>query len=360
MIFCQMQICTDYKIIKHPFRIASALWFCAVAFCLLLTSNAVGSDTTNNPVDLVVFFKNAVGSPPEIEHYIVKRTQLQFPIGQKIGDAKSSNSFQYLEGSFSGTNFFLHHLPDPGQPVDTNHLGLISARAGSSVYEIGGHGIIKGTGTNGLTDDVKAQFSVSRQVLGMGVGEIASGTIKWSGNSFTATNVVGKGVHGSLIVSNNLPVRMEIALDGSPMPYASIEYAYPASENQFSGYPEKFLICYKSKDGLKPLAEVEFKSLVLATQHLGADFFSETRFANCYRYTNMYSNSDYYVSDSKSNYLVKANSLVDSGGFSNTKPRAIIYICLFFVTFLPLAFLLNWLVRQNKTEKGRQHRSFIF
>lgn len=184
----------------------------------------------------------------------------------------------------------------------------------------------------------------------MGADEIEPATVEWNGNNFTATNVVGKGVHGSLQVSNNLPFRMEVSLDGRPLPYEAIEYTYTTPADSFSGYPAKFLISYKSKNGLKPLAEVEFKSLLMATQHLDASFFSETRFANLYSYTNMYSNTDFYASKPKSKQLVRVDSYVKSGGVTNSNSRKIIYISFFFVTLLPAAILVVWSVRKNKNK----------
>ena len=213
---------------------------------------------------------------------------------------------RYLEQTFS---------------IDTNQVGVISARSGSSTYEIGGHGIIYGTGENGLTDDVKAQYGVSRQILGMGAGEIEPDTVKWNDNNFTATSVVGKGVHGSLQVSNNLPVRMEVSLDDRQLPYSAIEYTYANPAGSFAGYPAKFLIYYRysAKDELKPLAEVEFQSVVLATQHLDASFFSETRYADLISYANMYIDSNYYAFSLKSNrvdvLLLKSNRVVRVGSY---------------------------------------------
>jgi len=325
----------------------SYLGICVALFFTFFASNAYPENLTNAPGDLLIFFKQAINSPPDIEKYVVKRTNLLLPANVK---QPGSTSFEYLEGALSGTNFFLQFLPDPDLPADTNALNNISVRSGSSTFEIGGHGIIYGTGENGLTEDVKAQYQLSRQILSMGTEEIELGTVKWSGNDFTAKNILGKDVHGSLLVSNNLPFRMELSLADKSFPYGAVEYTYATPEGSFAGYPSKFVksINNDNGDGLKPLAEIKFKSVLLATQNLDAAFFSEDRFADRIRYTNVFSNSDYYVSKTKSKQLVMANSLGQTGGITNRNSRAVIYSVLIFVTLLPLAILLTWSVRKTK------------
>jgi hypothetical protein len=211
----------------------------------------------------------------------------------------------------------VHWLPDPDLLTDTNRLGTISVRSGSSTYEIGGVDIIYGLGKNGLTEDVKANFRLSRQILCMGAGEIELGTGKWNGNDFAAKNILGNDVHGSLQVSNDLPFRMEFSLANEPLPYKAIEYTYANPADSFAGYPAKFLITYKFTNGLQPLAEVEFKSVLLATQQLSADFFSETRYGNLISNVYMFSDSNYYAFDLKSNrvdvLLLKSNRFVRVG-----------------------------------------------
>ena len=232
--------------------------------------------------------------------------------------------------------------------MTSNQLDSIVARSGSNTYVIGGHGVTYGVGSNAATRAIGAEFGLSRQILCMGADEIESETVNWNGNEFTAKNVLGKDLRGVLQISNNLPFRMEVGLPNNPLPYEAIEYTYATPADSFAGYPAKILIYYKSVNGLKPLAMIEFKSLQLATQQLNGSFFSETRFASRITYTNVYSNSDFYASNVKTKQLVKANSYVNSGGFTNSRSRAVIYICLIFVTFLPAVILLIRSVRKAK------------
>ena len=141
---------------------------------------------------------------------------------------------------------------------------------------------------------------------------------------------------------------MEVSIDGRPLPYEAIEYTYTTPADSFAGYPARFLIYYKDKDGLKPMAEVEFKSILLATQHLDASIFSEARFADLYRYTNVYSNSDYYASKAKSKQLVKVD--LKSGGFTNSNSRTVIYLCLIIVILFPVVIPVIWSVRKTKNK----------
>lgn len=342
---------------ESPYRVqkVASLPLVAILVCLLPVWRGYAVDSTNREINLVSFFKEAINSPPDIEKYLAKRTNLQLPTqnGLVLSNS-SSSSFQYLEGAISGTNFFLKRLSGPSERAGSNHLGTISARSGSSTYGIGGNGLIQGIGKNGLTDDIQAQFRLSRQVTGMGAGEIEPGSVRWDGNNFTAKNTLGKDIHGSLEVSNNLPLRMEVTLANATLPYKAIDYTYAIQSDSFSGYPAKFLISYKSTNGLKPLAVVEFESMRIAPQDLQEDFFAASRFSDRVSYTNVYSNSDFYASHSKTKRLVKANSYVTSGGFTNSNSRALIYLCLMAVTILPGAILLIRTVRNAKNKKQQK------
>ena len=318
---------------------------------IFLAWNAYSDEITNAPIDLVSFFKQAISSPPDIEKYVAKRTNLLRPMpGSAYSSSNGSSSFQYYEGALSGTNFYLRYLPDPNQPTGINQLGTISARAGSSTYELAGHGIVYGVGKNGLTEEVQVQFSLSRQILCMGAGELEPGTIKWNGSEFTAKNIFGKDVHGSLQISNDLPFRAEFNLSNELNPYKAIVYTYPSPADHFSGYPAHFLISYNNTEGLTPMAEIEFKSVQVATQQLSAAFFNESRFAIDVEFTNVFSNSDFYASKTKSKELVKLNSYLESGGLTNSNSRKIMYICFIFVTLFSVAILLIWSVRKTKKQ----------
>jgi hypothetical protein len=281
---------------------------CAFVTFFLAAANASGAG--NAETNLVAFFKQVIASPPDIERFVAKRTALQVPIEGSAGS--NSFQFQYFEGALSGTNYYLHSIRDPALPADTNRLGIIAARSGSSSYGIGGDGIIYAIGENMAVENVKANFVLSRQILCMGVGALEPDTVKWVGNEFTARNVVGKEVHGSLQISNNIPFRMEVGLVGEALPYMEIVYTYATPEDSFSGYPQNFLISYRFNQGLmKPLAKVEFQSVLLAKQPLSATFFNEDRFRRFLVYTNVYSNSDYYGTD-VSNRLVKIDVILPS------------------------------------------------
>lgn len=326
------------------------LWLCMAIFYLCLTRSAYSDNATNTSIDLIAFFKQAIDSPPDIEKCIVKRTRLRTDalLKKMIRKGTLVASNQYFEGALSGTNFFLRYVEDPGQPTVSNRLDSVIGRSGSSAYQVGGHGVTYGTGENPFKTGVTVSFALTRQMLCMGVGEIEPGTVNWNDNQFTATNVLGKNLHGVLQISNNLPFRLEVSLAGDPQPYMEIQYKYATPADSFAGYPAKFLISYKFNNGLEPLAEIEFKSVLLATQQLSPSFFSETQFADRVTYTNLFSNSDFYAFNVKTKQLVKANPYVKSGGFTNSHSRAVIYLCFILVTLFSLVILLIQSVKQTK------------
>jgi RNA polymerase sigma factor (sigma-70 family) len=276
----------------------------------LVTVALSGEKPPQAPVDAVAFFKQAVASPPDIEKFVLKWTNLLPPGSLKLPSGRTihlNSKFQYLEGALSGTNFYLHALPDPDLPIGPNSVNTFLARSGSSEYAIGGHGITYGTGENGLTQGVKNQYRSVCQYLCMEAGGIEPGTVKWDGNDFTAKNVSGDDMIGSLQISNNLPFRLELRIANEPLPYEAIEYIYPTPVDSFGGYPVRYLIASRVHGRLKPVAEAEFKSVLISAQRLDASFFSKTRFDVQLTYTNMYSNSDLYASKPNGK-LVKINS----------------------------------------------------
>ena len=254
---------------------------------------------------------------------MAKRTSLRdfsfLPL--TVSKSLGSNSVHYYAGALSKSNFSLRFISDPSEPKDSNHLDTIVAKSGSSVYEIGGHGLIYGIGSNALAQDVRANFGLTRQIVCMGTGEIETETISWDGNNFTAKSILGKNVHGALLVSNDLPFRLEVWLADDPLSYKAIEYTYPNPPDSLAGYPAKSLIYYKSQNGLAPLAEVELKSIKVAAEELKPEFFSESRYDDRITYAEMYSDSNHYTFGVKSNrldvFLEKSNRLVRVGSYYN-------------------------------------------
>ena len=242
-----------------------------------ITPNSNSQDS-----EFVTLFRQAIDSPPDIESFAAKRSNLQRPDPKFISSSEAPTSM-YFEGAFSGTNYFLR-----------NQHGTISARSEATSYQIGGNVINYGVGSNGLTASVEAEFQVARQILCFGAGEIQAGTVKWNGNHFFATNMVGKVVHGTLEISNNLPCTLQLFLGDSPLPYSEVRYFYETSDKKLSGYPRRFLKFYRSKAALVPLAEVEFDSVVVAKQPLGANYFAEQRFADYINHVELMQDTNHY------------------------------------------------------------------
>jgi hypothetical protein len=64
------------------------------------------------------------------------------------------------------------------------------------------------------------------------------------------------------------------------------------------------------------------------------------------------SNSDFYVYNTKHTNLVKApDSLLSSGGFTNSNTRTIVYLGFALTTIVPLVILLSVWFKRNKKYK---------
>ncbi len=257
-----------------------------VLFCMLVTTNAFAGDLTNSPGDPVAFFKQAISAPPDVEEFNVREYGF-------IGKASCR-----FTGARAGENYFLQAFSD------TNGANALAAprrlsaagRSGATQYEFSQNAVSFAFGSNGFTAVLGVEFNTTRQILDMGLGEVEPESVKWDGDTFTASNFFGRFEYGELNVSNGLPSRLEIsAAKGSP-PYKEIDYTYPDPPSSFNGFPAKISILHESDGALIPEVEMQFDSVQLSAEPLPDNFFAAAQFVTPnILYTNIYSNSDVYA-----------------------------------------------------------------
>jgi hypothetical protein len=209
--------------------------------------------------------------------------------------------------------------------------------------------------------NVDALFNLTRQFLNMGVSEIEPESIIWNGNVFVGKSGRGSDRYGELTISNNVPYRMEISMAKGSPPYKAIKYTYPEPVALFAGFPSKMVISTIADSGLKPsdlkpVAELTFEYVQLATQRLSDDFFSNQQFIGpSVTHTNIYSNSVLYVQNLKSGKMVKAPPpFFGWRQHTNSNTRIAIYFCLALITVAPVVIIfVYWLnkTKQNKAQK---------
>ena len=321
-------------------RVDILFGFYGAIFYMLLALNAHSDSLTNTPGDLVASFKLAISSPPDVERYIVSQRQLEsetFAIGQTI----KSGLISYYIGARAGSNYFLQILSGSNGLPDLSQKQLIAGRSGAGAYEVNQNAVSFGVGSNGLAGNIGAFYTLTRQFLGMGFSEIEPESVRWGGNTFTATNNHGLAIYGELSISNGLPCRLGVSVAKGSPPYKMVEYTYPNLSPSPSGFPSKMIISRAPHGMPKPFCEVTFYSVQLAERPLPEDFFAVAQFAGPnIIYTNIYSNADLYVQNSRGQTVKAPDSIRKSGGYTNSRPRVLVLLCFALATIIPITFLI--------------------
>ena len=274
--------------------------FYIVFLCTVLALNSYSENLTNASGNLVVFFKKAISSPPDVEKFTVSQRNIE------------RNSVSYCQGARAGSNYFMQIGYGSNALSSSGQGQLITGRSGTSAYDVNQNAVSFGVGSNGLTGSVEALFTVTRQCLDMGLAEIRPESVKWNDDTFTATNIFGKSVQGKLTTSNGTPARLEIS--NSKGAYKVVEYVYPDPPALFNGFPSKMLISGISEEKLIPQVEVLLYSVQLAKAPLADDYFSAAQFIGSnIVHTNLYQNDKLYVQNRQGQMIPAPNSV--------TRPR---------------------------------------
>jgi hypothetical protein len=341
----------------NPFAI---IRFSAVLFYLFLATNAYSDEATNPPVDQVIFLKQSISSPPDVEMFVAGQRILQPPyLPPSFEPIQWSTKTQYFEGARSGTNFYIRAVEYPDS-ANLVQIGSRTGRAGDFIYSIGKNEISRGIGSNAMSGDINAQFVLINQFLNVGANDIKPDSVVWNGNSFTAKSNRGEDRYGELHISNDMPISLELKTSPVSPPYKEMNYTYPDAQTSLSGFPAKMVILSRhNKSGdLQPSLEITFLQVKLATQQLPQAYFSESRFMGPeIIYTNVYSNKDVYGMDSKTKEMVKipdrvVRSLAYSGPDSRkVHTRTAINVCSIIATAV-LVILVS--VRSSKKLKNKR------
>jgi len=310
---------------------------------MLFACNAYSNNTTNGPVDFVAFFKQALYAPPDVERYTVSQ------------HAIDSGSTSYYVGARSGSNYFLQMASDSNALLknspDINHL---VGRSGNNVYGIGEDNVSYGIGSNAMIQNSDVMFQMTRQFLDMGASEINPTSVTWTGDKFNATLDNGHSRYGRLSVSNGLPFRLEIGVTKDSQPYKMVEYSYSVAPESLGGFPSRMLISDGPPGKLKPVAEVLFYSVKIADQPLSGDFFAASQFMGVkITHTNVYSNADLYAVNRIGQMVKLPASVVESGGYTNSRARAIVFLFFLLSIVGPVVFFVLRIKIKNKNEKEK-------
>ena len=132
-------------------------------------------------------------------------------------------------------------------------------------------------------------FRMTRQFLDMGISEIDPESVKWTGDTFSATLDNGYPRYGKLSISNGPSFKLEISVTKDSLPYKMVEYTCPNSSASLGGFPSRMRISDGSDGKWKPVGEVTFYSVDLARRPLSENYFFSAQFVGInIAYTNIY------------------------------------------------------------------------
>ena len=306
-----------------------------IIFCVFLACSAYSDNTTNTPTDFVAYFKQAISAPPDVEKYVVSHYLIK------------SGLTSYYAGARAGSNYFLQILSDSNALLNLGKIAPIAGQSGTSVYGFGQNQVSYGIGSNAMMQFNGVMFRMTRQFLDMGISEIDPESVKWTGDTFSATLDNGYPRYGKLSISNGLPFKLEISVTKDSLPYKMVEYTYPNSSASLGGFPSRMRISDGSDGKWKPVGEVTFYSVDLARRPLSEDYFAAAQFVGInIAYTNIYSNADLYVGNSKGQIVKAPDSLKESGGYTNSHARALIFLLFVLSAIVPITF---FILQRKKT-----------
>lgn len=314
-------------------RLTAPLWIIAINLFLVFNCHS-DSPTNASPAGILEFFKASINSRPDVESFVVSQR-----------DFKNDITL-FFAGAKSGTNFVLRMITDTNYLFDSSHQ-FISGRSGSNAYELNRNAVSFGFGSNALTGGVEMDLDLTRQLLGMGVGDLKPESIQWKDNTFTAKSIFNDFSSGNLELSNGLPSKLSIS--GIKQLYKVVQYTYPNPPLSLAGFPEKLSVFGVKGGHLNERLEIIFYSVKLATNESSEDFFSASHFIGSnILHTNIYRDSDLFVQNRLGAMVRAPDSLRKSGGLTNLHSRVLIFIGLAVITAIPLLFLFAHKQHQRK------------
>jgi hypothetical protein len=327
-----------------------------VLFALFWTLPDYAANGVETESELTTFFKNAVRSPLDVEHFTAaQRTLRERTLPPQIRarvQSLTNQPVQTFEGARAGTNFYLRRLTSLGSPGS-----MAIGRNGREMYHVNANTLTythdANTEANPLLISELGFRSVVEQFLNMGLAEIRQGSVVWDGLQFSAFEADGTPIYGHLDLQDGIPSRLEIRTKKDAPPKKAFSYAYPEPPLALSGFPSTIVIWSVFQDGLHPWSELRLLNIKLSDSRLADNFFAKSRFVEKnIVYTNII-NSDGLFNVTRSG-LVKAPIQPEMPGPKSQFYRRITMWCLAAIALgLPAVF---WFMRKFENMQSNNRR----
>jgi hypothetical protein len=307
--------------------------------------------------DLVQFFKHAINSPPEVEHFIASQAILgprELPpalaaeLRSKGAGIDQPPQPYFFEGASSGDNFFLIDRTNAVQGTGSfDGMRFVTGRSGSNSFQVGINALrLTSENANLSPENPVARWSEAnqgllKQLLQMGVGGLKVGSVRWRSNQFEGESTSGIPIFGELAVSNGLPSDLRLSSTKGGIPYNILSYVYPVPPAKLGGFP-RTMRSVRGANEIHPRDEFTIYDLRIAKTPLSEAFFDSHRFTTHeVQWTNIFSNRSYYALASNRLVRMPAQAAAKLESASKLKP-SIARFCLLTVALAPFFAVFLW------------------
>jgi hypothetical protein len=130
--------------------------------------------------------------------------------------------------------------------------------------------------------------------LGGAIPQLRVGSLRWSGNDFTAVSMTGRKLSSTLKTANGLPTELLVNSRNGDRPNLLCNYAFSDSKLPLC-YPSKIVLCRLTGTTQKPIREIRVAGLKTASAPFPSSEYEPAQFIiPDHRHDVALSNSVYY------------------------------------------------------------------
>jgi hypothetical protein len=259
---------------------------CVFAACSCSSGASPGANTSPTGQDTIEAFKTFVESRPVITKVVFDHQNLVFPsfLPLPLPALQSATNVHHFQAGWQPGGFLLRQVwkfedVDTQVTATTSTAGLqFAGRAGRRLWHVVNTNVYYSTQEK--NDDYVVAISKNAEqllsdCLDLGAVGVVERSIRWAGDTFTAKSRSGAMMHGSLEVSNGLPIRLFVGYKDSgfsyvshytysPLPERRLPYGLPntiftESLEHKEPTPESVTVLYMIECGDKPLSAAFFE-----------------------------------------------------------------------------------------------------
>jgi hypothetical protein len=274
--------------------------------CIAFPHSSKADEPPQADSEAVSFFKNAISTPPDIEHFMVRNHHLTALPKSPIPRGAKVTHLEFFEGARSGSNYYLHAITDPASPAT-----FLVGRTGGVSYEFTENSVSHGDPSSPIEKNSAGYYNAVTLYLNMGMSLYDPASVVWTGNQFTARTTSGETIRGELEQTNGLPCQLTINIitaKGDTFTRKR-EYTYPSLPASQQTFPKTILLFEQTNGTFSARAEIDIISISIAKEPLSDRFFDESNFKGSnVTHMNLYSNDSLYVSSKDGKRMIKIPS----------------------------------------------------